>query len=453
MAWDIDSQMKIKTQFYIMIIGFILLPLFIFVIMFSVNYFNRPERYFVPGYTEIFDDINEDITENDWNFLSKIILGKPVFIDYIILNSMNVIIYTTSSDFTVNTILSNEDMIGLICSQEKKFMYQFDNPVNESDITVISRISRIRHKPSHHTRKNLTYIALLFIMLTIFCSIICSVIIRSITKSVMTLEKYTKDLANGDLSQEINVKGQNEITSLTKNLNIMRLKLQDNHNRRNNFIMGVSHDLRTPIALIKGYSEAIMDGMIDSPEKMKNSLEIIIKKSQQLEIMIDDLINFVKLDNGEWKENLKYINLSKFLNDYGKRIFFDGNLLKKDVIVNINIPEEVSIPMDEKLIVRALENITSNSFRYSKDFTKIFFSAEKKDNEVLIIISDEGYGIHETDLPYVFEPYFRGTNSRREEGSGLGLAVVKSVIQSHGWNISVSSKKDVGSTFTISIPL
>lgn len=445
--------MKIKTQFYIMIIGLVLLPLFVSIIIFSINYFNCPEPYCVPGYSEIFEDINEDISEEDWKFISKIISGKPVFIDYIILNSNNHIIYTTTEDFLIDTVLPDNEIMKLIRSNEKKYIYQFDNPVKESNITVISRISRVKHKPSHHIRKNLTYIVLLLILLTTFCSIICSIIIRSITKSVMTLEKYTKNLANGDLNQEINVKGQNEIISLTNNLNIMRLKLQDNHNKRNNFIMGVSHDLRTPIALIKGYSEAIMDGMIDSPEKMKNSLEIIIKKSQQLEIMIDDLINFVKLDNGEWKENLKFVNLNKFLKDYGKRIFFDGNLLKKDVIVHINIPEELSVPMDEKLIVRALENITSNSFRYSQNHTKIFFSAEKKDNEVLISISDEGYGILNSDLPYVFDPYFRGTNSRREEGSGLGLAVVKSVIQSHSWNISVSSEKDVGSTFTISIPL
>jgi signal transduction histidine kinase len=234
----------------------------------------------------------------------------------------------------------------------------------------------------------------------------------------------------------------------------MRLSLKEAQTRRSRFIMGVSHDLRTPLALIKGYTEAIADGMADSPEMRKKSLEIIGAKITQLEELIDDLINFVKLDSGEWRASLETRAIKPILDGYASRLSADGSLLGRKVVTRIDIPDTLEIPVDERLCIRALENLSGNALRYTAGGGTVCFEAELADEKTLLIrVSDNGSGIHAEDLPFIFDPFYRGSNSRREEGKGLGLSVVKSVIDSHGWGIEVKSVTGQGSVFTVKITL
>jgi signal transduction histidine kinase len=214
--------------------------------------------------------------------------------------------------------------------------------------------------------------------------------------------------------------------------------------------MGVSHDLRTPLALIKGYTEAIADGMADSSEMREKSLEIIGAKISQLEEMIDDLINFVKLDSGEWRSCLETRALKPILENYAARLTSDGSLLGREVVTRIDIPDTLEIPVDERLFIRALENLSGNALRYTAEGGTVRLEAELSDAQTLLIrVSDNGCGIPPEDLPFIFDPFYRGSNSRREDGKGLGLSVVKSVVESHGWNIEVESVTGQGCIFTI----
>ena len=129
-----------------------------------------------------------------------------------------------------------------------------------------------------------TMVLVIFVVIIVFCSVALWVIARSITNSITALDKATKQISLGKLDEEIVVKGSNEII-VDVNLNSMRLTLKENQTRRSRFIMGVSHDLRTPIALIKGYTEALADGTVDQPEMQKKSLQIVLSKIAQLEDM------------------------------------------------------------------------------------------------------------------------------------------------------------------------
>jgi signal transduction histidine kinase len=172
----------------------------------------------------------------------------------------------------------------------------------------------------------------------------------------------------------------------------------------------------------------------------EKSLEIIGAKIAQLEEMIDDLINFVKLDSGEWRSSLEKRALKPILDDYAARLSADGSLLGRKVVTRIDIPETLEIPLDERLFIRALENLSGNALRYTAEGGTVRFEAERLDEKTLAIrVADNGCGIPAEDLPYIFDPFYRGSNSRREEGKGLGLSVVKSVIDSHGWQIEVES--------------
>jgi signal transduction histidine kinase len=217
--------------------------------------------------------------------------------------------------------------------------------------------------------------------------------------------------------------------------------------------MGISHDLKTPLALIQGYVEAIMDGFASDPEAQKKYLAIVRDKTESLEGMIAELIEFVKMDTGEWRMTFRDVTLAPFLSDIAKRYSEDALILKRDFSFSVDIPADLTIPMDEGLIGRALENLLGNAIRYTPEGGKIRISAIlDPDGTPKISISDTGIGIPPDEIGRIFDPFYRGTNSRREQGFGLGLTTVKSIIEGHGWTITVSSRVDKGTVFTISMP-
>jgi signal transduction histidine kinase len=222
--------------------------------------------------------------------------------------------------------------------------------------------------------------------------------------------------------------------------------------------MGITHDLKTPLALIKGYAEAIGDGVTEDSVSRTTAVGIITSKADQLEAMINDLINYVRMETGEWRSRLEHINLPDFLQNLAKDFNNDVEVLHHTLTYDINLPENISVPMDERLVIRAFENLTHNAVRYTPHGSVIRLSAVRLENSagsaiVELTVSDNGPGIDKEDLPHVFEMFYRGSSSRREQGMGLGLAVVKWVVDYHGWSVSASQGKEKGACFTITIPL
>jgi signal transduction histidine kinase len=462
---------KIRNQFYILLIGIILIPLAAFGAMMLINYYRSAERILVPGYKEIelfSNELNSEEIDRINNFVSRM----PESIEMLVLNRDLRVLYSGFEGIAAEAQLSSDQVLYLFNSGSRQYLFQVDydfsgfrdgaeteNRVQAIDnlrnLIVITRIER-NFRPTGPSRYTVLTraVVLVLVLLFAFCAVIITQITRSIARSVTSLEGATKRIAEGNLDTAIAVKGGNEITSLKHSLNTMRLSLKEEQSRRSRFIMGVSHDLRTPLALIKGYTEAIADGMADSPEMREKSLEIIGAKIAQLEEMIDDLINFVKLDSGEWRSNLEKRAFKPIIEDYAARLSADGSLLGREVVTRIDIPETLEIPVDERLCIRALENLCGNALRYTTEGGTVRLEAELADAKTLLIrVSDNGCGIPAEDLPFIFDPFYRGSNSRREDGKGLGLSVVKSVADSHGWTIEVESTFGESSVFTVKIPL
>jgi len=281
---------------------------------------------------------------------------------------------------------------------------------------------------------------LLFALPSIFLfSVFMSLfIVRSITRSIAVLEDATRRIASGELDLAVDVRGSNEITSLSNSLNKMRNTLKEEERRRYFFMMGITHDLKTPLALIKANVEAIEDGIAANPEEQKHSLHIINNKVDEMEGNINNLLELVSMNSAKDARDMRETNLRSFLSSYAERVTLDAELLHHKVESNINIPDSCTIRMDSGLIQRALDSIVNNSFRYTSNGSCLFIDAEPDKSEVKLIISDNGGGIHEKDLPYIFDLFYRGSASRREQGMGIGLAVTKAILDSHGWSISAS---------------
>ncbi|MDR3338228.1 MAG: HAMP domain-containing histidine kinase, partial [Treponema sp.] len=203
---------------------------------------------------------------------------------------------------------------------------------------------------------------------------------------------------------------------------------------------------------IQSYAELLDDGMASDPVSQKNASGIILAKVDQLETMINHLIDFVKMDTGEWKSQLANVDIAVFLKTFARRFILDTEALHHKMTANITIPENTLVPLDERLVVRALENLVGNAIRHTPDGSLITLDASQDENSIRVTISDNGPGISEKDLPHIFETFYRGSASRREEGMGIGLSVVKWVIDSHGWKIEAGSEYGKGACFRITIP-
>jgi signal transduction histidine kinase len=275
--------------------------------------------------------------------------------------------------------------------------------------------------------------------------------VRRFNRSVRSLEAATRRVADGELDFSLPVRGNDEVASLTRSFDRMRSSLKEESARRARFIMGVSHDLRTPLALIQGYVEAVADGKAADPETHRKYLSIVQDKTRALDGMVSDLIEFVRMDTGEWKLTHRPVALVRFLQPIAQRYAEDAAILRRRFTYAIDIADGVEVSMDEALLGRALENLIGNAIRYTQEGGAIGLRAFLENGVPVLTIADTGIGIPPEDLPRIFDPFYRGTNSRREQGFGLGLATVKSIVEGHGWTIAVSSDVGKGSTFRITM--
>ena len=289
----------------------------------------------------------------------------------------------------------------------------------------------------------------IFSTFIVFSSVMVVLIMKSINRSIRDLERATRRVAKGQLDFMLKARGNDEFASLTNSFESMRLELKENKEQRSRFLMGVSHDLKTPLTSIKGYLEAILDGTADEPQKLQKYLAIIWEKSKVLEERIIQLIDFVKMERGEWRLKKEEIALGEFLNNIAKVYYEDAPVFRRNFSFHIDLPQGFTVVGDKNLLTRAFENLMTNAVQHTREGDAIKLQACRKDAGAIVSLKDTGPGILETEISKIFEPFYRGTPSRREQGTGLGLSVVKSIINSHGWSIDVISHPNEGTNFII----
>ena len=453
--------MKIKHQFIILSFIIISIPILCSVFVIIHTYIHSPNRYLIKGSAQIERQDFSFLSQNDMDNLVRSLKMLPEDVEAVLCRTQDrKIIYSTMPDIEVGTLMDRNEIWNYASSTSDKYFYQFSRlqPL-DSDMLLITRLSRQKMEATPKTSIYLR-ILLLIIAITVISLILITLISKSIFNGLNKIQSSSSRLAEGKLETPIIIEPmqqkQNEFICILKSLETMRCELQEMQERKNRFIMGISHDLRTPVAVIKGYSEAIQDDVITEKEEIKNSIELIDQKATQLEGMIDTLINFMRLNNKEIKEKLVSDSITKTINDFAKYAQTTGPLFKRKVKTDISIEKDIRVPLNTQLVQRSFENLFSNAIRYTRenDLIEIISFTDKSGTKSAITfkIKDSGYGIDKKDLDYIFDLFYRGTNSRQEEGMGIGLAVVKNIMDTHGWKISVESQKGHGTCFTIKIP-
>lgn len=444
--------MTVKRQLTLLISLIICLPVFTALIIYGY-YCNSSKRLLLSSYRRSPEKADVSLTSDDLNSIKKSILSLSPKVEAALIVKDR-IIESTIADFPQpGTTLQEGDLWKIIKQTGEEFYYLTETPLGSDRKHLVLLVSRISKKKN---QTNMFYSLLDCVLIfVIICAVATCCISRTITSSLSHLVKQTEKIAKGDLTpqeQRTPAKSRNEFTDLTEHIDSMRAALLDAKRKQQRFIMGITHDLRTPISVIKGYTEALYDGVITSEEETKKSLEIINVKTSQLEEMITSLINYCTFFRDNFRRQITPHCIKKQLEAFAKSAETTGRIFHRKISCNINLLESTDIPVNEQLLARALENLFGNALRYTEDDGEITITADESDECITITFSDTGCGIAEKDISHLFDLFYRGTNSRREQGLGIGLSVVKDIVDLHGWSIDIRSELGKGSDFIIRIP-
>jgi heavy metal sensor kinase len=298
---------------------------------------------------------------------------------------------------------------------------------------------------------------LLIIIISIPTSIIVTIVVgyfmaKKALKPVDQIRRAAVKISSSNLDEKIDITGRrDELGRLAETFNAMIGRLKDAFQRINQFSIDVSHELKTPLTILKGETEVALRkerGKDDYQKLLLSNLEEIDRMS----CIIDDLLLLSKADTKEIKLNIEEVALRDLIMDVCMNMKVVAD--KKDVDLQISELEDVRLKGDELKLRRMLLNIVENGIKYSHIGGKVSVSSYVNDGYAKIDVKDDGIGISEEDIKYVFDRFYRADRSRkRESGSGLGLSISRWIAEAHKGSIEVKSQPVQGSMFTIKLPL
>ena len=275
------------------------------------------------------------------------------------------------------------------------------------------------------------------------------------------LQTATKKIADGDLDYQLDERDFSEIPFLFKDFERMRIKLKEDEEEKKlsedaarELVSNISHDLKTPLTAIRGYVEGILDGVASSPQKTRDYLNTIYNKTNDMTSLIDELLYYSQVAEKYMSYKYEKIYVKDFFDEYVKDLYLELETIKIKFEYIVNVGRNTVIDMDKEQIKRALNNIVSNAVKYmDKEEPEIHFRVTETSDAINIQISDNGRGIDEKDLPHIFERFYRSDVSRNTKlgGSGIGLSIVKKVIENHEGSVVAMSKPGVGTEVSIEL--
>ena len=304
--------------------------------------------------------------------------------------------------------------------------------------------------------KTLILQAVLQIVIMIVCTAVVLIIwlYKSMLRPLNGLSRAAKRIKEGDLDFTIKDETTDEVGTLCEDFENMRIRLKEYRERQalydkesKELVSNISHDLKTPLTAIKGYSEGLLDGVADSKEKVDKYIRTIYTKANDMSALVDELSLYAKIDTDNMPYNFAPVNVKNYFDDCVDEIKMDMDIRGIDVgYYNYTDPETVMCA-DAEQLKRVINNIVSNSVKYiDKAKGIIGIRIEDEGNFIQISIEDNGKGIASEDIDKIFERFYRTDSSRnsKQGGTGLGLAIAKKIINEHGGQIWARSKDGVG---------
>lgn len=279
-------------------------------------------------------------------------------------------------------------------------------------------------------------------------------IYRSVAGPLVKLKKATYNIKAGNLDFVLEVEGTDEFSELCQDFEDMRKRLKESAEERvvmdkenKELISNISHDLKTPMTAIKGYVEGIMDGIADTPEKMERYIRTIYNKTSEMDHLINELTFYSKIDTNRIPYTFSKLNVEDYFNDCAEELSVEMETKNIELVYANYVDSKVQVIADGEQIRRVIHNIISNSIKYM-DKAKGIIQIRVKDvgDFIQVEIEDNGKGIAAKDLTNIFDRFYRTDVSRNSSkgGSGIGLSIVKKIMEDHGGKVWATSREGIG---------
>ena len=277
---------------------------------------------------------------------------------------------------------------------------------------------------------------------------------RSIAVPLVKLKKATQNIKEGNLDFVLDVEGKDEFSELCQDFEEMRRRLKESTEEKSliekenrELISNISHDLKTPITAVKGYVEGIMDGVADTPEKIDRYVRTIYNKTNEMDHLINELTFYSKIDTNRIPYTFNKLNVEDYFEDCSEEVGLELETRGIELVYANYVEKDVMVIADGEQIRRVIHNIISNAIKYM-DKPKGIIQIRIKDvgDFIQIEIEDNGKGIGPKDLPYIFDRFYRTDVSRNSSkgGSGIGLSIVKKILEDHGGKVWATSRLGIG---------
>ena len=366
---------------------------------------------------------------------------------------------STSSGFAVNEKIEMPDFEAALASPDRMGSFQGElggekiiaissiAPVNDESLVAVRLVASLTRVDgliyTVVTMAVLAGIAIIFFML-----LSGSYFISSIVIPVGEIGKTARKIAHGNFSTRLEKKNDDEIGDLCEAINYMAEELGNTDKMKNEFISSVSHELRTPLTAIKGWSETILDAG-DDRETIQKGMRVIISETDRLSLMVEELLDFSRMQSGRLKLIIEKIDLLAELEE--SVLMYTEKARREQLDFQYEERLEAAIVMADKNRLRQVFiNIIDNAIKYSDAGGKIRILAAAEGDYFVVSVSDTGCGISPEDLPKIKQKFYKANLTRR--GSGIGLAVADELVSSFGGSIDVQSTLGEGTTVTIRIP-
>ena len=284
------------------------------------------------------------------------------------------------------------------------------------------------------------------IILLIFAFFISLYMARRIARPIDSITEAAESLAKGNFDTKFDGRGYLEVKKLAETLTYAEMEISRVDTMQRDLIANVSHDLRTPLTMLKAYAEMIRDLSGDNPVKRNEHLEIIINETDRLSLMVNDILDLSKLESGKQKLSPSEFRIREKLGEIISR--FKGISEKMGYNIHFEPDEEKIVNCDVVKIEQVIYNLINNAINYTGEDKQVYVRQINKPEGIVIEVQDTGDGIEEEKIRLIFDKYYRSENHKREVvGTGLGLSIVKAVLKLHNYDYGVRSKLGEGSVF------
>lgn len=449
-----NNSLTIKTLIYIAGLSVLALILLWVIQLFMIDY--SYEKYQVKTIKKVVEMIKVDqlntISLEDYADEYNVCIEHYKTTEKISYNLRNPGCVLNDSEYDISKykkeLLKNKNLeyLELVTPDTEVRSLLYEITLDDGSVIFLNSVLEDISSTTIQLRAQLVYIVIILVIVSVIVSIFIS---KSINNPILKIINSAKELGKGNYNVKFEKSNIAELDELSEVLTVAASEMGKTDELRRDLIANVSHDLKTPLTMIKAYAEKVKDISYKDKEKMDNDLEVIIKETDRLNNLVNDLLELSKLESKKNELNIEQYNLIESLNDILTR--YDIVIEKNGYKFEIDIPDEAIVNADKAKVEQVIYNLINNAIEHTGDDLVVKIKIEKQKDGIMLSITDTGKGISEKEIPLVWSRYYTKEKRHRRNivGSGIGLSIVKKILEEHNFKYGIDSKLGEYTTFYV----